>query len=144
MEVPRITRCYVWLIGVKRPRRFSWFGWRNLEIDIDNYILKLCPDVKWVIYIFIIYLIKIISIYPPLRESVNMHINSQDRRSVNKKWYWPLKSDIDRSGCVTSSRTHHSSIAKTFCFDCSLRWLIGDVPRQNFVMSRCRWYCRWH
>ena len=31
----------------------------------------------------IIYLIKIISIYPPLRESVNMHINSQDRRSVN-------------------------------------------------------------
>ena len=33
----------------------------------------------------IIYLIKIISIYPPLRESVNMHINSQDRRSVNKK-----------------------------------------------------------
>ena len=53
MEVPRITRCYVWMIGVKRPRRFSWFGWRNLEIDIDNYILKLCPDVKWVIYIYI-------------------------------------------------------------------------------------------
>ena len=31
-------------------------------------------------------------------------------KQVDKKWYWPLKSDIDRSGCVTSSRAHHSSM----------------------------------
>ena len=48
--------------------------------------------------------------YQDLATATEVHNKAYQLKQVDKKWYWPLKSDIDRSGCVTSSRAHHSSI----------------------------------
>ena len=88
--------------------------------------------------------------YQDLATATEVLNKAYQLKQVDEKWYWPLKSDIDRWKVIlTAEKWHwplglrdvilHTSLfnmSRNLCFDCSLRWLIGDMSRQKY------WYVK--